>query len=107
MLDVVYPAGKFPGTEKLKESLLGSSAVIVMVANVLTITLTSVGPTKIFGGKFSEKEVRIPGLHDIQFDIGTGYTEINLTLVFGYLLLLCLFSLFFFRFITFWDFISI
>ena len=69
--DVVYPAGKFPETEKLKESLLGSSAVIVMVANVLTVTLTSVGPTKIFGGKFSEKEVWIPGLHDSQFDIGT------------------------------------
>ena len=51
--------------------------MIVMVANVLTVTLTSVGPTKIFGGKFSEKQVWIPELHDIQFDTGTGHTEIN------------------------------
>ena len=61
LLDVVYPAGKVPETEKLKESLLGSSAMIVMVANVWTVTLTSAGPTNIFGGKFSEKQLWIPG----------------------------------------------
>lgn len=55
LLNVVYPAGRLPETEKLKESLLGSSAVIVMVADVFTVTLTSDGPTKIFGGKFSAR----------------------------------------------------
>ena len=53
---VVCPVGRFPATEKLKESLLGSCAVIVILADVLTVTFTSNGPTKIFGGKFSEKQ---------------------------------------------------
>ena len=53
---VVYPAGRFPATEKLKESLLGSCAVIDILAEVFTVTFTSVGPTKIFGGKFSAKQ---------------------------------------------------
>ena len=55
-VDVVCPAGRFPATEKIKESLLGSCAVIVIVADVFTVTLTSVGPTKISGGKFATRE---------------------------------------------------
>ena len=55
-VDVVCLAGRFPATEKIKESLLGSCAVIVIVADVFTVTLTSVGPTKISGGKFAIRE---------------------------------------------------
>ena len=50
---VVCPVGRFPATEKLKESLLGSCAMTDILAEVFTVTFTSVGPTKIFGGKFS------------------------------------------------------
>ena len=53
LLAVVCPVGRFPATEKLKESLLASCAVIDILADVLTVTFTSNGPTKIFGGKFS------------------------------------------------------
>ena len=53
---VVCPVGRFPVTEKLKESLLGSCAVIDILADVFTVTFTSNGPTKIFGGKFSAKQ---------------------------------------------------
>ena len=56
LLAVVCPVGRFPATEKLKESLLGSCAVIVILADVLTVTFTSNGPTKIFGGKFPSKQ---------------------------------------------------
>ena len=56
-VDVVCPAGRFPPTEKIKESLLGSCAVIVIVADVFTVTLSSVGATtKILGGKFATRE---------------------------------------------------
>jgi len=56
--DLVYPAGRVPVTEKINESLLGSSATTIMVAVVLIVTLTSLGPTKIFGGKFSGGQER-------------------------------------------------
>lgn len=46
----VYPVGRVPVTVKVNESLLGSSATTVIVAVVLTVTLNSVGPLKIFGG---------------------------------------------------------
>ena len=55
LLAVVYPSGRFPATKKLKESLLGSCAVTDILAEVFTVTFTSVVPTKIFGGKFSAK----------------------------------------------------
>ena len=55
LLAVVCPAGRFPATKKLKESLLGSCAVTDILAEVFTVRFTSVGPTKIFGGKFSVK----------------------------------------------------
>lgn len=51
--DFVYPVGRVPVTMKVSESLFGSSATTVMVAVALMVTLTSVGPIKIFGGKFS------------------------------------------------------
>ena len=50
LVEVVYPVGRVPVTVKVNESLLGSSATTVIVAVVLTVTLNSVGPLKIFGG---------------------------------------------------------
>ena len=47
--------GSVPDKVKVKESLLGSSAVTIIVAVSLTVILTSVGPVKILGGKFSAK----------------------------------------------------
>ena len=50
--------GSVPDKVKVKESLLGSSAVTIIVAVSLTVTLTSVnGPVKILGGKFSAKKL--------------------------------------------------
>ena len=45
--------GSVPDKVKVKELLLGSSAVTTIVAVSLTVILTSVGPVKILGGKFS------------------------------------------------------
>lgn len=47
--------GSVPDKVKVKESLLGSSAVTIIVAVSLTVILTSVGPVRILGGKFSAK----------------------------------------------------
>ena len=47
--------GSVPDKVKVKESLLGSFAVTIIVAVSLTVILTSVGPVKILGGKFSVK----------------------------------------------------
>ena len=49
--------GSVPDKVKVKESLLGSSAVTIIVTVSLTVTLTSVGPVKILGGKFSAKKL--------------------------------------------------
>ena len=54
VVDIVCPFGRVPLTEKVIVSLLGSCATIVTFAVVLTVMLSSVGPTKIFGGKFSK-----------------------------------------------------
>lgn len=54
VVDVVCPFGRVPLTEKVIVSLLGSCATIVTFAVVLTVMFSSVGPTKIFGGKFSK-----------------------------------------------------
>ena len=62
--DLVYPAGRVPVTVKINESLFGSSATTIIVAIVLMVTLTSLGPTKIFGGKFSGGQER-----DIDFNM--------------------------------------
>ena len=66
--DFVYPVGRVPVTEKVNESLFGSSATTVMTAVVLMVTLTSLGPTRIFGGKFS-------GGQEINMEIKMAYTE--------------------------------
>lgn len=47
--------GSVPDKVKVKESLLGSSAVTIILVVSLTVILTSVGPVKILGGKFSAK----------------------------------------------------
>jgi len=66
--DFEYPVGRVPVTVKVNESLFGSSATTRMVAVVLMVTLTSLGPTKIFGGKFSEGQ-------EINMEINMAYTE--------------------------------
>ena len=66
--DFVCPAGRVPVTVKVNESLFGSSATTVMVAVVLMVTLTSLGPTRIFGGKFSRGQ-------EIKMEINMAYTE--------------------------------
>lgn len=66
--DFVYPVGRVPVTEKVNESLFGSSATTVMAAVVLMVTLTSLGPTRIFGGKFSESQ-------ELKMEIDMAYTE--------------------------------
>lgn len=66
--DFVYPVGRVPVTEKVNESLFGSSATTVMAAVVLMVTLTSLAPTRIFGGKFS-------GGQEINMKINMAYTE--------------------------------
>ena len=64
--DFEYPFGRVPVTEKVNESLFGSSATTTMVAVALMVTLTSLGPTIIFGGKFS-------GSQEINMEINMAY----------------------------------
>ena len=61
---------------KVKESLLGSSAVTIIVAVSLTVTLTSVGPVKILGGKFSAKHEH----YKIKLSIKKGRKSLTLSM---------------------------
>ena len=58
LIDILAPLGTLPKTLNVIESLLGSIALTVIQVVVLTVTLISVGPEIIFGGKLSDKDKR-------------------------------------------------